>query len=239
MQELFRIIEDPRVCSYLPGEKASLEIRLITSMNPLEYGDLMARGYRRFGMQVFRPACGICGECRSMRVLVQQFEPSRGQKRVLHQNRNLRAELHPAFATAEHVALFNKYHRYMQGHRGWPLQQVTLRTYYRDFVTGAASAGKQWLYFDDDTLVGVALMDEVPGAISLVYCYYHPEWRDRSLGTYSILNQILWARAEGLEYAYLGYWVEGCQSLNYKSRYRPHEILQGLPGDRQSAVWKR
>jgi arginyl-tRNA--protein-N-Asp/Glu arginylyltransferase len=239
MQELFRVIEDPRICSYLPGERASLEIRLVTDMTPLEYRALMERGYRRFGIQVFRPACRSCSECRSMRVLVQEFQPSRSQKRVLHQNRGIRAELHPAFATAEQVELFNNYHRFMHEHRGWPLQRVNLQTYYRDFVAGAADSGKQWLYFDDTTLVGVALMDKVPGAISLVYCYYHPEWRDHSLGTWSILNQFLWAKAAGLQYAYLGYWVQGCQSLSYKSRYVPHEILQGLPGERELPAWKR
>ena len=238
MQELFRVIEDPRTCSYLPQERASLEIRLVTNMDAGEYRDLMERGYRRFGIQIFRPACKSCRECRSMRVPVQQFTLSRSQKRVLRLNRHLRAELHPAFATGQHVDLLNRYHRYMHRHRGWPLQQVTLQTYYRDFVAGAADSGKQWLYFDGEVLVGVALMDAVPGAISLVYCYYHPEWRDQSLGTYSILNQLLWAKAAGFDYAYLGYWVEGCPSLSYKSRYVPHEILQGLPGEGQSAVWK-
>lgn len=239
MQELFRVIEDPRACSYLPHERASLEIRLLTNMNAREYGALMERGYRRFGIQVFRPACRSCSECRSMRVLLREFAPSRSQQRVLRRNRRLRAELQPAFATAAHVDLFNRYHRFMHRHRGWPLQQVTLQTYYRDFISGAADSGKQWLYFDEDTLVGVALMDEVPGAVSLVYCYYHPGWRDQSLGTFSILNQLLWAKSAGLDYAYLGYWVEGCQSLSYKSRYVPHEIMQGLPGEHESAIWKR
>jgi arginyl-tRNA--protein-N-Asp/Glu arginylyltransferase len=237
MQELFRILEDPRECSYLPDVLASLQISLIGSMTPEEYGGQMARGYRRFGMQVFRPSCGPCIECRSMRIPLQEFGPTGSQRRVLRQNRHIRAELHPAHATAQQVELFNRYHLFMQGHRGWPLQLVDADTYYRDFVIDPARSGKQWHYFDGDRLVGVALMDEVPGAISLVYFYYDPDWRPLSPGTFSILNQLLYAREAGLRYAYFGYWVEGCRSLNYKARYQPHEILVGLPADDEEPLW--
>ena len=237
MRELIRLVEDPRQCPYLPEEIATLELRLVTDATPAEYGNLMARGYRRFGMQIFRPVCESCNECRSMRVLVGQFTPSRTQQRVLRSNSGIRAELHTAFATAEHVELFNRYHEFMHVHRGWSLQQVTLESYYRDFVAGGVESGKQWLYFDDEKLVGVALMDEVPGAISLVYCFYDPAWRGQSPGTFSILNQLRYAQATGLQYAYFGYWVEDCQSLAYKSHFRPHEILRGLPEEHGSPVW--
>ena len=76
MQEQFRFIEEPRVCSYLPAEVASLELRAIAAMSPAECGDLLARGYRRFGWQVFRPACRNCSKCLSVRIPVQQFNPS-------------------------------------------------------------------------------------------------------------------------------------------------------------------
>jgi len=238
MRELLRIVEDPRQCPYLPDESAILEVRLLTDLTPEEYGELMFRGYRRFGMQVFRPVCEECEECRSMRVPLRNFHFSRSHKRVLRENLHIRAELHTAFATEEHVDLFNRYHEFMHGHRGWQLQEVTLDSYYRDFVAGGGKSGKQWLYFDDGKLVGVALMDEAPGAISLVYFFYDPNWRDRSPGTFSILNQLRYAQSLGLDYAYFGYWVEGCQSLNYKARFKPHEILRGLPVEEGPVIWR-
>ncbi len=243
MQELFHIIEEPRVCSYLPEEAASLDIRLVSSMSVAEYAGQMARGYRRFGMQVFRPACEACMECRSMRVPVQRFELTGSQRRVLRQNRYIRAELHPAItnhpaiARMEHIELFNRYHEFMHRQRGWPLQHEEPESYYRDFVLDPARCGRQWLYFNGDQLIGVALMDDVPGAISLVYCYYDPDWRDQSPGTFSILNQLLYAKYQGLDYAYFGYMVEGCASLNYKLRYQPREFLVGLPDDDEEPLW--
>jgi leucyl-tRNA---protein transferase len=237
MRELLRIVEDPRQCPYLPHQDAMLEVRLLTDLTPEEYGELMKRGYRRFGLQVFRPVCEDCSECKSMRVPLRDFRFTRSHRRVLRANSHIRAELHTAFATEEHVELFNRYHEFMSDHRGWQLQEVTLDSYYRDFVAGGGESGKQWLYFDDERLVGVALMDEAPGAISLVYCFYDPDWRDLSPGTFSILTQLGYAQRRGLDYAYFGYWVEGCQSLTYKSRYRPHEILVGLPEEDGPQIW--
>lgn len=238
MHELVRIVEKPRQCSYLPRETASLETRLIADMSPAEYADLLARGYRRFGWQVFRPACPRCSQCRSVRLLPQQWRPSSSELRVLRKNENIRAELHPLFVTREHLDLYNRYHQFMHQHRGWPLQQTTPASYRDEFLSGALKLGRQWLYFDQDRLVGVAIMDEAPAAISLVYYFYDPDWRELSPGTFSILNQLRYAKEQGLEYAYLGYWIDACPSMSYKGRFRPREILSVYPTEDESPVWE-
>jgi arginyl-tRNA--protein-N-Asp/Glu arginylyltransferase len=237
MQELLRFIEQPRRCSYLPRESASLEIRGIATMSPAENADLLARGYRRFGWQVFRPGCRHCSKCLSMRIPVQQFNPNGSERRVLRKNAGIRAELHPLFMTRDHLALYNTYHRFMHQHKDWPAQQITAAGYTQEFLSGASDSGRQWLYFDQDRLVGVSLMDEVPGAISLIYFFYHPEWRAQSPGTFSILNQLLYAKSSGLEYAYLGYWIEECPSMSYKGRFHPRQILAAYPKEDEPPVW--
>ena len=47
----------------------------------------------------------------------------------------------------------------------------------------------------------------------------------RSLGTYMILDHVLAARAHGLPYVYLGYWVRGSEKMDYKIRFTPLEAL--------------
>ena len=237
MHESFRLIERPRECSYLPFETASLEVRAIDTMSAKEYAGLLARGYRRFGWQVFRPACPCCEKCRSVRVLVDDWTPSASERRILRKNETVRAELHPLFVTREHVELYHLYHRFMTQHRGWPERRATIHSYHDEFLSGAAHLGRQWLYFEDDRLIGVALMDEVPGAISLVYCFYHPDWRPRSPGTFSILHQLSYANASQLNYAYLGYWIESAASMSYKGRFHPREILEKYPPDGEAPLW--
>jgi len=136
------------------------------------------------------------------------------------------------------VDLYNLYHRFMTEHRGWPHREASLESYREDFLTGASELGRQWLYFDGDRLIGVALMDEAAGAISLVYCFYHPDWRAQSPGTFSILNQLLYAKAASIQYAYLGYWIESCPSMSYKGRFGPRQILREYPAESVAAIWE-
>ena len=239
MRELVRFIEPPRTCSYLPRETESLEIRAIEEMDSFEYGDLLARGYRRFGWQVFRPACAACTQCRSLRIVTSEFKPTASERRILRKNAGIRAVLQPLYVTREHIELYNRYHEFMRGHRHWPQRITDPQEYAESFLVSSGTFGFQWLYMDGDRLVGVSLMDEVPGAISLIYAFYDPDWRPLSPGTFSILNQLQYARERGLRYAYLGYWVEACESLSYKGRFRPREVLREHPDDGVEPVWER
>jgi arginine-tRNA-protein transferase len=238
MTELFRIVEPPRQCSYLPAQTASLEVSAVSGLNPVEYGDLLARGWRRFGWQLFRPACPQCRECRSVRVLAGPFTPTAGQRRVLRKNQTVRAELHPLFAARETIDLYNRYQRFMHRHRGWELQRANAASYHDMFLSGPAELGRQWLYFFEDKLVGVAMMDLAPQAISLVYFFHDPEWRAQSPGVFSVLNQLLYAQSHGLHYAYLGYWIKDCQSMNYKNRFRPYEMLDDYVKKENDPLWR-
>ncbi len=236
MEEWLRFVERPRSCAYLPRETAALEVRLVAEISAAEYQDLLERGYRRFGHQVFRPACPVCRACRPLRVLTDRFEPRASERRILRQNQDLEIELGRPGATAEQLELYNLYHRFMHEHRGWSGRQATASEYRSAFLAPFDFA-REWRYRRRGRLVGVALMDETPGAISLVYCYYHPDWRPHSPGTFSILHQLLYARERGLPYAYLGYWIADCRSMSYKARFRPHQLLRAFPADDEPPVW--
>jgi arginine-tRNA-protein transferase len=239
MRELFRVVEEPRPCSYLPAEHASLEYRIVTRLGRGDYEELLARGYRRFGHQLFRPACRQCQQCVSVRVLLQEFSPSRGQRRVLRQNAHVRAVRQPVFVTAAHLDLFNRYHRFMAQHRGWQRDLITRESYLESFALGGDEVAWQWMFYEQDRLTGVALMDEADESISLVYCFYDPEWRASSPGTFAILTQLEYARGKQLRYAYPGYWIAACPSMSYKSRFSPFERLKRHPAEGEAPVWAR
>ena len=59
----------------------------------------------------------------------------------------------------------------------------------------------------------------------MVYSFFEPGIEERSLGSYMILEHIQHARALGLPYVYLGYWIEGSRKMNYKTRFAPQEHL--------------
>ncbi len=75
-------------------------------------------------------------------------------------------------------------------------------------------------------LIAVALTDVLSDGLSMVYSFYDPEIaRERSLGTFLILDHIERARRMGLPYVYLGYWVDGARKMDYKRRFLPQERL--------------
>src|SRR3546814_12372462 len=71
------------------------------------------------------------------------------------------------------------------------------------------------------------LTDRVERALSAVYTFYDPDESARGLGTFAILRQIAWARDEGLDHLYMGYWIEGHRKMDYKRRFRPLEAFTG------------
>jgi len=74
-------------------------------------------------------------------------------------------------------------------------------------------------------LIATALTDVLADGLSMVYSFFDPDYADRSLGTFMILDHIARARRMGLPYVYLGYWVSGSRKMDYKARFLPQERL--------------
>lgn len=239
MRELVRLVEEPRACSYLPGETAALEYRIVQELGAEEYERLLALGYRRFGAQLFRPECPECSQCVSIRVLAQEFEPSAGFRRILRKNARIRVERRRPNVSDVHLTLYHRYHRFMSEVREWRRDRISRAEYVESFVAGGGDFAWQWTYYDGDDLLGVALMDETAESISLVYFYYDPAWRAASPGTFSFLVQLGYAREAGKRYAYPGYWIAANTSMAYKARFQPFERLVGYPEPGQAPAWER
>ncbi len=86
-------------------------------------------------------------------------------------------------------------------------------------------ATEEWCYYIDDNLVAVSYIDPLPDGLSGVYFFLDPDYYKHSLGTWIALTMIDRAKAASMPYVYLGYYVEGCRSMEYKDRFAPNEIL--------------
>lgn len=238
-QELLRFVEQPRRCSYLPQQTASLEYRLYSELSPAELEHLLQRGWRRFSTMLFRPTCAECSECISLRVPVNQFRPSKSQRRTLKKNAHVSISIGPPAVTEEHLRLYNTWHQDMTLRRNWPLQQADFNSYSEGFLLGDFPSLREMQYRDGDRLIGIGLVDVLPHSLSSAYFYHDPAWRPLGPGTFSGLCEIEYASQLGLEFLYLGYWIQDCPSMSYKNRFRPNETLVGRPGDRQRPGWRR
>jgi arginine-tRNA-protein transferase len=206
---------------------------------PKEADDLLCRGWRHFGPGWFRPSCAGCQACLSTRIVVDEFTPSRSQRRSQHRARNLRAEIGEPIIDEARLQLFHTWQRERVESRAWEPAQLSEQDYFMRFAFPSAVA-REVAYYDtdaDDRLVMVAICDETPQAWSAVFCFYDPGYARMSPGIANILRLVDIARATSRRFVYLGYLVLACQSLRYKADFHTQEVLVGLPGDRDTPRW--
>jgi arginyl-tRNA--protein-N-Asp/Glu arginylyltransferase len=225
MQSLFHYVSPPGPCSYLPWETASLEYELVVDLTAEEYMRRMLDGWRRFGAMLFRPRCPACTGCRALRVDVVNFRPNRSQRRARKLNEDS-VELRigrPAVTSAK-LKLYDRYHAFQADLKGWPDHPPKDAASYRESYINNPEFTEEWCYFLDDKVRAVGYVDALAGGLSAIYFYYDPALRDHSLGTWNVLCILEEAKRRSLPHVYLGYYVEGCGSLEYKANFRPNQI---------------
>lgn len=128
-------------------------------------------------------------------------------------------------ATRAKLDLYDRYHARQADAKGWPFHETKdVISYVNSFVDNPFPT-QEWCYYLGSRLVGVGYVDDLPGGLSAIYFFYDPDERDRSLGTWNVLNLIDEAARRGLPYVYLGFYVDGCGSMEYKARFAPNQVL--------------
>ena len=229
----------PSPCPYLEGQFERKVFTHLVGDKAAELNDLLTQGgFRRSQNIAYRPACESCRACVSVRILAQEFRPNRSMKRILGRNRDIAAQEFPAEPSSEQYSLFRAY--LDARHQKGGMSDMTVLDYammvedthvptriieYR--LTDRSGDGSE-----TGRLAGVALSDLMGDGISMAYSYFDPEFANRSLGTYMILDHITRARDKGLPHVYLGYWVAGSSKMGYKTRFLPQDHLMASGWER-------
>ncbi|EKI5298603.1 arginyltransferase [Campylobacter jejuni] len=221
----FCTLEDQ--CPYLKDKRSRIEYKYIENCPKEINNELIKRGWRRFGRYFSRPICKDCDECLSLRILVNEYNFSRSERRVVNKNINTKVILRTPNLSNEHLFLYDKYYRFMEEKKNWKRYDLSFKQYYNLYVDGFMNFGYELAFYIEDKLVCVDLIDILEDGISSIYCFYDPDFSYFSLGKFSLLNEIQIAKKMNLDYIYLGYFVKKCQSLSYKADYTPNEILKG------------
>jgi len=225
-------------CSYLPGKKVRMNYKYIVNSNSVFNSAVIKRGWRRFGNYYFYPICKDCNECKSLRIDVKNFKPSKSQRKAINRNKETVYVVQKPTIDKERINLYNKYHKWKEEKDNWNYRRIGYRDYYENFVEGAHDFGKEVLYYRDDKLVAIDLIDILDDGISSIYFIYDPDYAHLSLGIYSLIKQIEFAKILNKDWIYLGYWVDGCKAFKYKENFKPSEILDGFPPISQEPNWK-
>lgn len=206
-------------CGYLANRSVRDVAFAVSQLPPGLYHSLMDLNFRRSGLIVYRPACERCDQCRAIRVSTDRFRPDRSQRRCWTANHDLQVGIAPPIPTSEKHDL---YRRYLGVRHNRSMDDSPEA--FRDFLYRSPVDSLEVIYRRDGRLVAVGILDFDGQAASTVYCYFDPADRG-SLGAYNILWTIDYCRRLNIPWVYLGYHVADCAKMNYKTRFRPNEVL--------------
>jgi arginine-tRNA-protein transferase len=214
----------PLPCPYIQGRTERKVVTEIAGPEAEALHDRLSRaGFRRSHNIAYAPVCPGCNACVPIRIPVATFQPDRTLRRIARANEAAEGFEVPPRATAEQFQLFQRYQQLRHGDG----DMATMSFYdYRAMVEDTPIDSLIVEFRDpDDRLLAACLTDRLGDGLSAVYSFFAPGLERRSLGSYTILWLIDRARAMGLPYVYLGYWVSESRKMSYKARFRPSEIL--------------
>jgi leucyl-tRNA---protein transferase len=223
-------VTNPGPCPYLPGKTERKVFTELNGPHADELNDALGRiGFRRSQNVAYRPSCIDCKSCVSVRVLTNEFEPNATQRRILKRNADLAVSACRPWSTSEQYDLLRRYlsQRHPVGGMAtmddMDYADMVEQSPVRSHVVEYRTPGR---FGRLGELVGACLTDQQGDGLSMIYSFYDADAEGRpSLGNFIIMDHIMRAKAAGLPYVYLGYWVEGAARMQYKVRYRPMERL--------------
>ena len=217
----------PQECPYLDGK---IERKLFTALNgpdsKILNNALSKQGFRRSQNVLYRPSCTDCSACLSARIPVQKFSFSKSEKRVLKRNIGLSREVKTPWASCEQFNLFKKYVEFRHDKGGMSgMNEAEFTSMIEETSVNTIFCEYSLQNGQSKAILGASLTDVIEDGLSMVYSFYEPDLKELSLGKYMILDHINLTKEMNLPYLYLGYWVEGSEKMDYKSKYEPLEVF--------------
>lgn len=222
-------VTTPYACGYLPNKLAQ---SLIAAPHHLVdtniYSGLIQQGFRRSGKFAYRPHCFNCRACIAIRLILNEFTPTRSQKRALKQHANLTARVLPLGYIQSHFELYTSYQklRHAEPEFSVPSDADNAANQYLQFLC-MSNVESLMIEFRDaaNQVKIVSVIDVVGDGVSAVYTFYDALETKTSFGTYSIMWLAEWTKSLDLPYLYLGYWIAESKKMAYKQQFKPQEKL--------------
>ena len=173
-------------------------------------------GFRRSGINIYRPSCSGCQACVSVRILAHHFKLKRRFRRTLKALKHWQLSVEKP--SLDHYHLYARY--IAARHRDGSMYPPTEKEFQQFLISGHGTS-HFLVAREHGATKAVLVFDQFLDGLSSVYCFFDPDIDHVSPGTFMIINLTLLTRALALEYHYLGYWVNNCEKMSYKQGFEP------------------
>jgi arginine-tRNA-protein transferase len=190
------------------------------AQTPEQMDGLWERGWRHFGPIFYRykealTASGL-RHVLPLRIDVAAFTPSKSQRRVLRKNSDIEIRVKQAQLDDQRQRLFDLHKERFADNIPNSLE---------DFLGPAPQAGPCLTVevggYLQGKLIAASYLDVGMHSVSSVYAFFHPDHAGRSLGTATMMWEIIVARRSKKRWHYPGYCYLEPSGYDYKRRFAP------------------
>jgi len=198
-------------------------------VTPKQLDAFLAQGWRHFGPLFFRYSLafmyGSFEEIIALRVDLENFTPTKSQRRILRKNADVETRVGPAFVDARKEKMFVEH-----AERFTDNQPDSIYSFISKVPATSPNRCDSLDVLLGDDLVATSFLDMGDEATSSVYAMFEPTQAKRGLGIFTILAEIEYARAQGKRWYYIGYATTGPSVYDYKKQLPALEVLDWETG---------
>lgn len=194
---------------------------------------LWASGWRHFGKLFYRYAQqetegGRALTITPLRIRLAKWQPTSSQRRVLRKNADLRWEM-------QLVCLDDDLRLIFERHKARFRDNIPekLENFLGDKPDVGPCECRLLRVFEGEKLLAASFLDVGQRAVSSVYAMFEPEAAWRSLGIFTMLLELRFARERGFDFLYPGYATQESSAYDYKKQFTGLEWL-----DFEACEWR-
>ncbi|PWJ44131.1 GNAT family protein [Sediminitomix flava] len=202
-------------------------------VSPSIMDQLLSLGWRHFGERFFRYNLSIYeGKvCRvlPLRINLRKFDFNKKQRKIIKKAKDFTIVIRDLEIDDEKLELFEEHkHKFKES-----VPQSIYEFISRKDPAMIPCLTKEVCVYDGDILVACSIMDVAERSCSSIYAMYRLEYAQYSLGTYTLLLEIEYAKMNGFLYHYHGYCYDVPSFYDYKKRFEGLEFFDWYSG------WKK
>ncbi len=189
---------------------------------PEKLDHLLANGWRRAGTRFYRysvsPQDFGLAQVQPLRVLVKNHKPSKSQRRIMRRNADLTVNIGPPVIDKSRRGLFDSHkERFLEN------APDSLEDYLGPRPGACPCETREVTVREKEKLLAASYLDVGCEAVSSVYAMFDLSESHRSLGIFTMLLELEYARQRGCRYLYPGYAFLTPSHYDYKKRFAPAE----------------